>query len=63
MSYWESDNFCLAQLGAWRMCLKNVLCGVITRVKDDFVKNLRQEENFDDHTDAAVASRFIFFDK
>jgi hypothetical protein len=60
MSYWESDNFCLAQLGAWRMRLQNVSRGDITRVKNDFVRNLRQNENFGNHTDAAVASHFTF---
>ncbi|MBU2699490.1 hypothetical protein Ga0466249_000569 [Sporomusaceae bacterium BoRhaA] len=45
------------------MRLQNVLRGDITRVKDDFVRNLSQNENFGDHTNAAVVSHFAFLDK
>lgn len=63
--YWkeDEDNFCLTHLGAWRVRLQNVLRGDIIKVKEDFVRNLRQNEDFGNRTDLAVANHFTFLDK
>jgi len=59
----EEDNFCLSQLGEWRLLLRNLSQGDINSTKDDFIKELRQNVKFINRTDPAIVQHFYFLNR